>query len=57
MVPSGAKYSNFDQNTPNIGIIQITSQFGPFDNKCNIKIHSGESLMILLQNYSQNSGQ
>jgi hypothetical protein len=33
MVTPGVKHPNFDKKmTPNIGIIQITSQFGPFDN-------------------------
>ncbi len=32
MVTQGVKYSKFDQKiTPNIGNMQITSHFGPFD--------------------------
>ena len=54
-VPGGQipKYS--PNMTPNIVIMKITSQFGPFDSKVTTKIHLGQNMMVFLQNEAPNS--
>ena len=51
--PGGQKHTFWPKITQNIGIIQINSQFEPFDNA---KLHSAQSMMVFLQNKCQNSG-